>query len=64
LAGADPMMRRAFWLMVGVGFGFGMSLWSMRAIRRTLDRHVPPSLLERIGRVTAWLDGAVRAAGR
>jgi hypothetical protein len=51
-------------MMVGAGFGFGMSLWSMRAIRRTLDRHVPPSLLERIGRVTAWVDGAVRAAGR
>ena len=49
------MFKRLFWLVTGVGFGFGSSFWVMRAFRRTLDRYRPTA-------VVARLEGDVRAA--
>ncbi len=51
------MVKRAFWVAIGAGFGFGMSIWTMRAVRRTADKYLPPSLIDRIERAVDALDG-------
>ena len=35
------MFRRLFWLVVGAGFGFGLSFWLMRFVRETAARYTP-----------------------
>ena len=50
------MFKRLFWLMVGAGFGFGVSFWLMRVVRETMQRYTPE-------RVSADLSGALRAFG-
>ena len=35
------MFKRLFWLMVGIGFGFGISFWVTRAVRQTVERYSP-----------------------
>lgn len=42
------VFKRLFWLAVGVGLGFGLSIWLARAIRRTADRYTPESVAGRI----------------
>jgi len=39
------MIKRLFWLLMGAGFGFGMSFWLMRAVRQKVERYKPPTLL-------------------
>ncbi|HVM64403.1 MAG TPA: hypothetical protein VMU14_06050 [Acidimicrobiales bacterium] len=51
------MMKRLFWLLVGMGFGFGMSFWVVRALRQTVERYAPPSVLR-------GLSDDLRAAAR
>ena len=48
------MFKRLFWMLIGIGFGFGLSFWVMRAVRQTIERYRP----ERLG---SDLTGAVRA---
>ena len=50
------MFKRLFWLMVGVGFGFGMSFWFMRFMRETAKRYTPE-------RVSGDLADAMRGLG-
>jgi len=50
------MFRRLFWLLVGAGFGFGMSFWLMRFVRETAARYTPE-------RVSADLADALRGLG-
>ena len=50
------MFKRLFWLMVGIGFGFGASFWLMRFVRETVQRYTPE-------RMSADLAGALRAFG-
>lgn len=50
-------MRRVFWATLGAGFGFGISFWTMRALRRVADRVLPTGMLERVGRVLDAMDG-------
>ena len=50
------MFKRLFWLLVGVGFGFGVSFWFMRFVRSTVERYAPE-------RVSGDLAGAIRAFG-
>ena len=50
------MFKRLFWMLVGVGFGFGVSFWFMRFVRSTVERYSPE-------RVSADLAGAIRAFG-
>jgi hypothetical protein len=50
------MFKRLFWLMVGAGFGFGVSFWLMRFVRQTVDRYSPE-------RMSSDLAGALRAFG-
>jgi len=50
------VFKRLFWLMVGAGFGFGVSFWLIRFVRQTVDRYTPE-------RVSADLAGALRSLG-
>ena len=50
------MFRRLFWLMLGVGFGFGMSFWVMRFVKETAARYSPE-------RVSADLTDALKGLG-
>ena len=48
------MFRRLLWLVMGVGFGFGMSFWTMRIVKQTAARYAP----ERVSNdLTAALKG-------
>ena len=38
------MFRRLFWLIVGAGFGFGVSFWLMRFVRETVERYSPANV--------------------
>jgi hypothetical protein len=50
------VFRRLFWLVVGAGFGFGVSFWLMRFVRETAARYTPE-------RVSADLSGAIKGLG-
>ncbi|MBW3669684.1 MAG: hypothetical protein KY443_10795 [Actinobacteria bacterium] len=50
------MFKRLFWLVVGAGFGFGVSFWLMRFARETMTRYSPE-------RVSADLGGALKRFG-
>jgi len=50
------MFKRLFWLVIGIGFGFGVSFWLMRFVRETMQRYTPE-------RVSADLAGAMRGLG-
>jgi hypothetical protein len=50
------MFRRLFWLLVGVGFGFGTSFWVMRFVKETAARYSPE-------RVSNDLADAVKGLG-
>ena len=51
------MFKRLFWLVVGAGFGFGVSFWLMRFVRQTVERYTPE-------RMSSDLAGALRAFGQ
>ena len=50
------MFKRLFWLLMGVGFGFGVSFWLMRFVRSTMERYTPE-------RVSSDLAGALKQFG-
>jgi hypothetical protein len=50
------MFKRLFWLLVGIGFGFGVSFWLTRFVRSTVERYTPE-------RVSADLAGALKQFG-
>lgn len=50
------MFKRLFWLLVGIGFGFGVSFWVMRFVRSTMERYTPE-------RVSSDLAGALKQFG-
>ena len=47
------MFKRLLWLLIGAGFGFGVSFWLVRTVRQTVERYAPE-------RVSADLAGAIR----
>lgn len=51
------MLKRLVWLVIGAGFGFGMSFWVLRAVRQTLERYRPE-------RMSADVAGALRDLGK
>jgi hypothetical protein len=50
------VFKRLFWLLVGVGFGFGMAFWIMRFVRETVARYSPE-------RMSSDLSGALKNLG-
>ncbi len=50
------MLRRLFWVAVGVGMGLGVSFWFVRFLRETAARYAPE-------RLSADLAAAVRGLG-
>jgi hypothetical protein len=50
------VFKRLFWLVIGAGFGFGVSFWLMRFVRETVNRYSPE-------RVSGDLAGALRSFG-
>ncbi len=50
------MFRRAFWLVMGAGFGFGASFWLTRWVREQAARYAPE-------RVSSELSGAIKGLG-
>ncbi|MGH9084611.1 MAG: hypothetical protein ACRDYW_04090 [Acidimicrobiales bacterium] len=56
------MFRRLFWLMVGAGFGFGVSFWLMRFVRETAARYAPERVSADLADALRGLGGDLRAA--
>lgn len=56
------MFKRAFWLTTGAGFGFGMSLWVQRTVKRTAARYSPQQLSGGLSRTVKGYAGELRAA--
>ena len=50
------MFKRLLWLIIGAGFGFGVSFWVTRFVRETMKRYTPE-------RVSADLADALRGLG-
>ena len=50
------MIKRLFYLAVGMGMGFGLSLWLTRLVRSTIERYAPE-------RVSADLSASLRRLG-
>jgi len=50
------MFKRLFWLVIGAGFGFGVSFWLMRFVKETMSRYSPE-------RMSADLAGALKSLG-
>ncbi len=51
------MLRRLFWLLLGIGVGLGSSFWVARRVKQTAARWSPP-------RLTNDATTAVRKLGR
>ena len=51
------MFKRLLWLLIGAGFGFGMSFWLTRMVRERIARYSPDQ-------ISADLADAVRGVGR
>lgn len=51
------MFKRLFWLMIGLGLGFGASFWLMRFVRSTVERYSPE-------RISGDMTAAVKGLGK
>ena len=51
------MFKRLFWLMIGAGFGFGVSFFFMRWVRQTAARYSPE-------KVSGDMADALKALGK
>lgn len=56
------MFKRLFWLLVGAGFGFGMSFWISKAIRERMARYSPENVSAELARAVRDLGKDLRAA--
>ncbi|MDP1818893.1 MAG: hypothetical protein Q8K58_03260 [Acidimicrobiales bacterium] len=56
------MFRRLLWLVMGAGFGFGVSFWLMRFVRETAARYTPERVSSGLADSVRNLGDAVRAA--
>ena len=56
------MFKRLFWLIVGAGFGFGMSFWLMRFVRQTVERYSPERVSSDLGSALRQLGSDIREA--
>ncbi len=56
------MFKRLFWLTIGLTIGFGTSYWTVRYVRRTIERYTPERLAGDATRIARTLASDVRAA--
>ena len=56
------MFKRLFWLVVGAGFGFGVSFWLTRFVRSTVERYSPDRLSSDLASALRSLGSDIRAA--
>lgn len=56
------MFKRLFWLMIGLGFGFGASFWVMRFVRETVQRYTPERMSSDLADALRSLGSDMRAA--
>ena len=56
------MFRRLLWLIVGAGFGFGVSFWLMRFVRETAARYTPERVSSDLADALKGLGADLRAA--
>ena len=56
------MFKRLFWLVMGAGFGFGVSFWLMRFLKGTAARYAPEKLSSDLTGALRQLGGDIRAA--
>lgn len=40
------MFKRVRWMTIGFGVGVGASVWAYRSVRRSVDRHASPELID------------------
>ena len=56
------MFKRLFWLVMGAGFGFGVSFWLMRFLKETAARYAPEKISGDLAGALRQLGGDIRAA--
>ena len=56
------MFKRLFWIVVGIGFGFGVSFWLMRFVRSTMERYTPERVSTDTAEALKRFGGDLRAA--
>ncbi len=56
------MFKRIFWLLIGAGFGFGLSFWLLRFLRSTVDRYRPEKVSADLATAITSLGKDLRAA--
>jgi cysteine synthase len=56
------MFKRLFWLVVGAGFGFGVSFWLMRFVRETVTRYSPERMSNDLAAALRSLGADIRTA--
>ena len=56
------MFRRLFWLIIGAGFGFGVSFWLMRFVKETVERYKPERVSADLGTALKAFGADIRAA--
>jgi hypothetical protein len=56
------VFRRLFWLVIGAGFGFGVSFWVLRFLRTTVDRYRPEKVSADLAGALTQLGQDIRAA--
>ncbi len=56
------MFKRLFWLVVGAGFGFGVSFWLMRFVKETVNRYSPERISTDLNATLRSLGADIRAA--
>ena len=56
------MFKRLFWLVIGAGFGFGVSFWLMRFVRDTVERYSPERVAGNMADALRTFGADLRAA--
>jgi hypothetical protein len=56
------VLRRLFWLLIGVGVGLGSSFWVMRRVKQTAARYAPQRLSDDLTRSVRTLGRDLRLA--
>ena len=56
------MFKRLLWLTIGLTIGVGTSYWTVRYVRRTIERFTPERLAGNASRVARTLASDLKAA--